>query len=643
MSIIFGAIDTRKKSISDIIVNKYNDEITKYKIDNLKIQKKNNIIIGCGIQYVTNEFSKDMFQIADDNNFFVFDGIIDNRKYLLELLSYKDETHVTNSKLVFEIIKKYKDDAPKYLLGEFSFVYYDFNSNIIYLCRDHIGKRTLYYYFTNGILFFSTTINMIVKASNCKFLPNDRWVNDFLAIDGLAQVSECNETIYKDIFQVGPAEIIKIENNVFNSKIYWNPTKNIKILKLDSDEEYKRAFHNIMNQIIADYTNTDANVGVMLSSGLDSSTVSVFASQNLKRRGKKLYTYTSVPLKSYSSHRDKYFKVDESKEVIELSQLLGNCTTKFCDSEGLNSFENIDEFLRILEFPYKAVQNTFWINNIISKASKDGCKILLNGQYGNATISYGDFFVHLISLIKSLKVVRAKNEIDCYCKKNRIRKKNLVKYLVSNTILQKFKFKYSRNVMFDGVLNNKDILETYNTYRRFKKLNLNSKFQGIYDLKKMKKILFNRIALSQLGEMETKFSLEYGIVIRDPTRDKRIIEFCLSLPTDQFVNCGVDRRLIREYMKDYLPKSIVDEKDHRGLQSADWIFRLKNNWNDIYKEMVKSCKCSYINKYIDIEKLNRLEQLVCKEPTEENENYIRRLINVYTLAIFLNNNFTEAD
>ena len=47
--------------------------------------------------------------------------------------------------------------------------------------------------------------------------------------------------------------------------------------------------------------------------------------------------------------------------------------------------------------------------------------------------------------------------------------------------------------------------------------------------------------------------------------------------------------------------------------------------------------------HIDIEKLNRLEQLVCKEPTEENENYIRRLINVYTLAIFLNNNFTEAD
>jgi asparagine synthase (glutamine-hydrolysing) len=60
-----------------------------------------------------------------------------------------------------------------------------------------------------------------------------------------------------------------------------------------------------------------------------------------------------------------------------------------------------------------------------------------------------------------------------------------------------------------------------------------------------------------------------GIEVRDPTADKRILDFCFSIPPDQFLAGGRSRSLIRRAMKDRLPDSVRLE-NRRGLQSADW-------------------------------------------------------------------------
>jgi asparagine synthase (glutamine-hydrolysing) len=61
----------------------------------------------------------------------------------------------------------------------------------------------------------------------------------------------------------------------------------------------------------------------------------------------------------------------------------------------------------------------------------------------------------------------------------------------------------------------------------------------------------------------------WGIDIRDPTADRRLIEFCLSVPTEQFFRNGVPRALARAALADRVPAEVLNER-RRGLQAVDW-------------------------------------------------------------------------
>src|SRR5207249_2791570 len=61
----------------------------------------------------------------------------------------------------------------------------------------------------------------------------------------------------------------------------------------------------------------------------------------------------------------------------------------------------------------------------------------------------------------------------------------------------------------------------------------------------------------------------WGVDLRDPTADVRLIEFCLSVPTEQFFRDGVNRALARRALADRLPPAVVEEQ-RKGYQGVDW-------------------------------------------------------------------------
>ena len=68
----------------------------------------------------------------------------------------------------------------------------------------------------------------------------------------------------------------------------------------------------------------------------------------------------------------------------------------------------------------------------------------------------------------------------------------------------------------------------------------------------------------------------YGLEVRDPTQDRRVIELCLAIPNEQYQRGGVDRWLIRRAMRGYLPDE-VRLNTMRGLQAADLGQRVLDN------------------------------------------------------------------
>ena len=141
---------------------------------------------------------------------------------------------------------------------------------------------------------------------------------------------------------------------------------------------------------------------------------------------------------------------------------------------------------------------------------------------------------------------------------------------------------------------------------------------------------------SHVGEIETKLSLKYGVIKRDPTRDKRVIEFCLSLPTEMFVDGGMERALVRKSMKGILPEKIRLNSSVRGKQSADWIYRITPKWKQIKKELenILNNDDSIIS-YIDIDKLKNTLEILDIDNLNEHKNKVRMLLVTLVFSKFL--------
>ena len=136
------------------------------------------------------------------------------------------------------------------------------------------------------------------------------------------------------------------------------------------------------------------------------------------------------------------------------------------------------------------------------------------------------------------------------------------------------------------------------------------------------------------GEFPFKNSLFTGVLFRDPTRDKRMVEFAKSIPFDQFTHNGYTRRLIREYMEEYMPPEFF-VKHPFGIQSADMKFVFEKDGDRIIDEW-KSIVSSLDDKGV-VDKARLLDDLDTKSMKDFSYVEIMRLFYSINALEYINN------
>lgn len=609
MSGLIGGIICEDR-YSENIESVMKDSIEKYKIDKINTIKDKDCFMICGLQFVTEENKTEIIPYEEDRFIINGDIILDNREELFSIfeISSEKENNITDSYLVLKSYKKWGYDCPKYLLGDFSFVIYDKKKKEIFCARDHMGCRPFYYVKNEKLFAFSSITGSLVPLTDNKL--NERWITDFLSILGALNNSEPIETIYENIFQLQPAHIMIISQNEVIQKKYWDPLKTVKPLKLNSHKEYVERFMEIFNEAVKCRLRTAYDVGILVSGGLDSGSVAAIASSELKEEHKVLKGFSFVPIKGFAEKIKTYRMVDESDYVKKLQNKCGNMEVEFCRNDGINSMTYMDEAIEAYEQPIKTIQNSYWIDEITKKCAQNNIKVLLGGQFGNSTISYGNFTVHMNELLNSFKVSELMDEINCTSNMYHIPRKFLCKLILKNKIPNSIKiFAHRKQNSIDNRFKynpiNPELLNKWDVPKRFCKKGYNMNVETFFDLKKEREEILNANGLSHISIMVSKYPMKYGVIRRDPTKDKRIVEFCLSLPSSEFVHKGEERYLIRSAMKGILPEEIRTNWKHRGQQSADWVERLKPDWNKLHKEIEDSLEDVDMKKYMDITKLKK--------------------------------------
>jgi len=284
------------------------------------------------------------FETKIDKNIILMDGRIYNLDYLLTKYGIKvDNSLISDSKKICLLFNKAGKDIFRYFKGSFALVIVDKKGNV-YLARDFIGRKPLYYYKNDKTLMFASEVKSLIEFTNDikEFPPGSCMVN------------------------LSEPEIIKIVD-VDNYSIIKGQDSGILEDKL---EDY------LLKSIDIRIADENLNLGVWLSGGLDSSLVAAL----LREFTDKVYTYSV----GYEGSPD----LEAAKEV---SDYLGTRHTEYkLDTEEL--FLNIPKAIYYLEsFDAPLVRST--LGNMVASKISASSDIVFSGEGGDELFAGYNYFL----------------------------------------------------------------------------------------------------------------------------------------------------------------------------------------------------------------------------------------------------------
>ncbi|MFJ8241304.1 lasso peptide isopeptide bond-forming cyclase [Bacillus tropicus] len=621
MSAITGIIHFNNEPVSIEHGTRLMSDLQKYPADDIQIWHKENAFLGCHAQWITPESVGEQlpFYNYEKQLAITADAIIDNRDELFEKLQvdYLDRKNMTDSELILLSYQKWEEAAPKYLVGDFAFMIWDEKKQTLFGARDFSGSRTLYIYRDEEKFAFCTLINPLFTLPYVDKKLNEQWLAEFLAIPVNFESVDPQLTVYKYIEQVPPSHTILVKEGKVKFSRYYTPTAG-KMLNLKSNEEYEEAFREVYQSAVKARLRTHHQVGAHLSGGLDSGSVVSFAAKDLRAENKKLHTFSYVPAEGFVDWTHKGRIADERPFIQSTVQYVGNIQDYYLELPERSPLSEIDDWLETMEMPYKFFENTFWLRGVYEKASQRGIGVLLSGQRGNWTVSWGPIFDYQAMLLKKLHWIRFYRELYLYSRNIGVKKSRVFEVVKRKAFPFWYQLLSSEEQDVFPIIINPEFAKKMKVFDRLKEQDVDITGTSNTNAYDMKREQFEKTYYWSInGTYETKLSLRYALWDRDPTNDLRIIQFCLSVPEEQYVQNGLDRSLIRRATKNFLPDKVRLNQRVRGVQGADGVYRMTPFWNKFIEEVQELSVDPIISEFLNVEVIKKAISKICKEPRPE--------------------------
>ncbi|WP_249869451.1 lasso peptide isopeptide bond-forming cyclase [Oceanobacillus saliphilus] len=594
--------------------------LQKFPDDDAMIWQQENVFLGCHAQWITPESVGEPLPFYDNERQMAItaDAIIDNREELFDILQVDREKRkiIPDSQLILLAYSKWGEDVPKHLIGDFAFMIWDEKNQKLFGARDFSGARTLYYYNQNHRFAFCTIMEPLLSLPFIEKRINEQWLADYLAIPNMIDTIDTSITVIKSIKELSPSSTISVvEGKVIVSK--YNILELGNKVKFKTEKDYIEAFRDVFQQAVDARLRTFHPVGSHLSGGLDSGSVVSFAAKSLLNQNKKLHTYSYIPEADFTDWTPYHRMADERPFIKSTVQYVGNINEHYLSFDGKSPISEIDEWLEIMEMPYKFFENSVWIKGIYEHASQKGIGIMLNGARGNLGISWGRALDYYAILLKKRKWIQLYFEVNKYSKNIGVFDKFRIFSVIKDKAYPTNKRRTNESYELPMLINPDFAMRT-NVFDRLQKKGIDYKGfskQNIYDFRKNH--FQDDFSWNTTNTCNAKLSLRYGLLDRDPTNDIRVIRYCLSVPEEQYVKNGVDRALIRKATEGYLPNNVRLNQKIRGIQGADWIHRMAPDWNLFLEELQRLIKDSTISEFINVKVIKTAISKVKEGPREE--------------------------
>lgn len=577
-----------------------------------------NVGLGQNLMWFTPEDRLDT-QLPEDVNagrVIVGDVRIDNRHELSGSLGISDAAarELSDLALILHAYDKWGAECAGRLIGAFVFALYDRFRQHLMIARSPMGERSLFCYETPDIFAFATAPKGLFALPGVPHEINLETIADFLAW----VPREAGSSFFSRIRQLQPGHLMIVGPGTVRSHAF-RQLEVPRERRYPRDADYVEEFNLLFHRVVSDHSRCSSQVGIMLSGGLDSASVAATAAPILAAAGKRLNTFTSVPPPGFSAQTPKGWYADETPLVMAVAGMYDNLDPHFLHTAGRFYLDHLNEIFAAVEAPLPGLSNWVWLNAICHDARRSDVRVLLNGMSGNLTISW-DGQQLLPNLLRqgkwraavrearSLSVVRGSSGSTARLLAGQGLLPLLPRpfwYLISQLRSGRFPRLSPRPVLQNGF----PILPEFEVAQRVSERAREKDFHLRYDRDPASRARLLIQMADQKADRQREPRERFGIEYRDPSADLRIVEFCLSVPEDQFLRSGVPRSLIRRAMADRLP-AVILQNQTRGLQAADWLNSLVAARARVVDELARIARSTLARNIVDIPRLRRMVEQI---------------------------------
>ncbi|MGY6555540.1 MAG: asparagine synthetase B family protein [Wenzhouxiangella sp.] len=516
----------------------------------------------------------------------LFDGRVDNRDELADLLSLprSELPELADSFLVACLVEQFGARVPDMLRGDFAMAVWDSRRKKLWLARDPVGVRPLFWHAGPGFAVFSSMPKGLFCFPGVAKQLNRQYLEDYL----LLLPADGDKSLFDGVHRVMPGGLVTLSERGVGRTRYFD-YQDVKQLRFASDGEYVEAFKASLERAVRRRLRSASPVASYLSSGFDSSTVSACAAWLLAETDQVLTCYTSAPAEGFELKTDGPFHVDEAPGAAAVAQMYPNIDHRVLRTGRLSPFRDLEEMVELLDRPPLNLCNSVWVNEIQRTAARGGNKVLLSGSLGNATISY-DGVPHLAELLKSLRWIEWARIVRPYLRTKRLDRLRFFAIHSLGPLMPRWLWVFLETRAGRGFQSDPSAYTAVKDGRNARKrLDRRARELG-WDLSYrpssnglQKRIdLLSRIDIGEYSMLANA----RGVDQRAPTLDRDLVEFCLGIPEGQYVGGRHFRWILIRAMQGRLPREILYPRSS-GLQAADWFVGASAEVANL-KDMVKN-------------------------------------------------------
>lgn len=515
----------------------------------------------------TSKLGKQPMVSADERFVIVFNGEIYNHKHLrnrLSELGYKFES-TSDTEVLLYLYSEYGKKFLEMLDGIFAVAIWNTDAETLFVARDALGVKPLYYQEINDRFIFGSELKALKALNSSKIEINVNSLRDYLLYSHAP--GQSTPAVGWNKLQPGHAMIV-CKGKVLRQWAWYSPARFYPFKVKFDDEKIISKTRDLLRSAVERQLVSDVRVGAFLSGGVDSSSIVCFAKDTFPNIS--CYTTRIKDVDGYQQDEDlKYAQFVASEFNLPITVV---------DVSADDFIQNYDKIVWHLDEPI-ADPACLTMVKISQQASIDGCKVLLSGTGGDdlfagyrrhKALLLGQIFERLPTVCQNIVYAAARNEVGKQLIPRRIKKMIESWGFFPDISAKSFLFKINPNLLNQLVLpKHKQLFQLHNPIYQSAYL---ENFSNLMSELDRALVMEQRFYLGdQLLCYTDKLSMMCGVEVRVPFLDRELVEFTASLPDRYKIRHWNEKWVLKEAMRGFLPNNLLHRpKMGFGIPLRKW-------------------------------------------------------------------------